>query len=173
MLWKPEPLRLSGPWREDGPELPIEFCRVGDGGELATAICVNAPLVQVFWAPLEGDDLALACQRLKEREGIPDHRSDGVGSLVVSPDATGPLCQWALAKGLDALVWTALPPRFEQLESRVPCERDVLDYLASLQGETRAHAKRYIEQVPRQIQTPYRAAIARTLDWERGARGSG
>ncbi|CAG8865708.1 hypothetical protein PS627_01627 [Pseudomonas fluorescens] len=168
LLWKPEPLRLAGPWREDGPELAIEFCRVGDGGELATAICVNAPPVPVFWAPLEVDDLASACAMLKEREQIPGHRSDGIGSLIVSPDATGALCEWALASGLDALVWTALPPRFDDIENRVPSEREVLGYLGSLQGETLEHARRYIEQVPLQIQTPYRAAIARSLGWERG-----
>ena len=168
LLWKPGALRLAGPWQDDGPELAIEFCRVSDGGELATALCVNAPVVPVFWALLDADDLASACEMLKEREQIPEHRSDGIGSLLVSPDGTGHLCQWALARGLDAVVWTALPPRFDQIENRVPCERDVLGYLRSLQGETLAHARRYFEQVPRQIQTPYGAAIARALGWERG-----
>jgi len=52
LIWIPGELRLAGDWRADGPALPIEFSRVADGGELATAICLGAATVDVLWAPL-------------------------------------------------------------------------------------------------------------------------
>lgn len=53
LIWKPGSLSLASDWFTDGPELPIEFSWVSDGGELATAICLNAPPCQVLWALLD------------------------------------------------------------------------------------------------------------------------
>lgn len=166
LVWKPVPLPVMGGWHEDGPEVPIEFSRVGDGGELATAICVNAPLSTVLWSLLDVDSVAHACAALQDREKIPADRVDGIGSLIRHDSATGPLGAWAAARGIDAVIWTALPPRFRGVESRVASAGEVIEYLTGLTGDVRAHARDYIQQMPQQIDTPYRRAITQSLGWE-------
>lgn len=142
----------------------MEFSRVGDGGELATAICIDAPLSDFCWTLLAASSLQQAVQALREREQIPATRDDGVGTLLPRKHVVGSLSKWAVSKGLDAVIWTALPPRYEGIENRIPSLDDVLAYLESLTGEVREHAKSYIEQVPAQIDTPYRRAF-KQLDW--------
>lgn len=166
LIWKPGALPLASEWYQDGPAMPIEFSRVGDGGELATAICMNAPLVQVYWAVLSVDSLPLAISALREREQIPAERVDGVGSLVLKSRPTGMLAEWAAEKKLDAVIWTGLPPRFESSEGRIPCAEDVLKYLDSLEGEKRKHAHDYMKQVPAEFDTPYRKVIREQLGWD-------
>ncbi|HFZ8995952.1 TPA: hypothetical protein ACIPUI_003114 [Citrobacter freundii] len=165
LIWKPDVLPLAGEWRQDGPFMPIEFSRVGDGGELATAICMNAPLVQVYWSLLAAEDVRIAASLLREREQIPADRVDGVGSLVLKSRPTGPLAEWAMEKKLDAVIWTALPPRIDGIEGRIPCAADVVNYLDSLQGEKRVHAQEYMRKVPAVFNTPYRKIIRMLPGW--------
>ncbi|WP_333617514.1 hypothetical protein [Mixta calida] len=165
LLWKPDALPVSGDWHADGPSLPIEFSRIGDSGELATAVCINAPLVPVFWTKLAVDTLEQACDALRQREQIPEERSDGIGALITQGSATGPLAEWAQARQIDAVIWTALPPRIAYSEGLIPTLDDAVAYLSELQGEKRDHARHYLEQVPRQIDTPYRRGIKARLGW--------
>lgn len=169
LIWKPDSLPTQGAWHEDGPQLPIELSRVGDGGELATAISMNAPASPVLWVWLNVATVADACEALREREQIPAERSGGIGSLLVGDDDPGPLARWGRAKGIHAVVWTALPPRFDGIEGRIPSGNDAVAYLANLTGEERDHARSYIEQIPEQIDTPYRRVIAQRLGWGPGA----
>ena len=166
LIWKPGELRLAGDWRADGPALPIEFSRVADGGELATAICLGAATVDVLWAPLITNSLQQACDDLASREGIPPARTDGIGVLMVHEvEDGGGLNSWALAHRLDALVWTALPPRYQNIENRIPTAPEAADYLMSLDEATQAHARDYLQKVPEQIHTAYRQFFAERLGW--------
>ncbi|UQY45745.1 hypothetical protein [Mixta hanseatica] len=163
LLWKPDPLPVNGEWHADGPLFPIEFSRIGDSGELATAVCLNAPLVQVFWTQLVVDTLEQACEALRQREQIPEERNDGVGVLIAQGSAVGPLTEWAQQRQIDAVIWTALPPRVAHNEGLIPTIDDAIAYLRSLEGEKREHARHYLAQVPQQLDTPYRRAIRQQL----------
>lgn len=163
LIWDPRDLPLGSEWFRDGPSLPIEFSRVGDGGELATAICLDAPTCEVLWAHLNIQSLDLAVQALRDREQIPDERADGVGIYIVTPESQGVLGKWASVRGIDAVIWTDLPPRFQGKEGLLPSLGDAVSYLKSLDGKTRAHAWEYIKRVPAQIDTPYRRLIKHHL----------
>ncbi|ARJ43428.1 hypothetical protein B1H58_16220 [Pantoea alhagi] len=166
LIWKPENLPLAFDWNPDGPVMPIEFSRVGDQGELATAICMNAPPVQVYWALLDTNTLQHAISSLREREKIPDSREDSVGKFLLKSMPTGVLANWAVAQKLDAVIWTALPPRFSGLEGRIPCAEDILEYLGLLEGEKLQHAQNYLKKVPANINTPYRKLVREQLGWD-------
>ena len=165
LIWKPDTLPLAGEWFSDGPKLPIEFARVGDGGELATAICANAPPCKVLWALLDVETLEDACEALRVREQIPEDRQDGIGIFTTSSSSVGVIAEWAFPRQLDAIIWTALPPRFEGIEGLIPTVDDAVSYLSGLSGEAQEHAREYVKQVPAQIDTPYRSEIASRFGW--------
>jgi hypothetical protein len=165
LIWKPDTLPLASEWFLDGPDLPIEFARVSDGGELATVMCANAPLCKVLWAKLDVQSLDLACEALRIREQIPEDRHDGIGIFTTSRSPVGVIGEWAIARQLDAVIWTALPPKFEEVEGLIPTVDDAVSYLAALSEETRNYARDYVKQVPPQIDTPYRREIISRLGW--------
>lgn len=169
LLWKPGPLPLASPWRADGPPLPLEFARVGDHGELAVALCDGAADMPTFHARLDVPDLATARARLREREEIDPKRPQWVGSIRAgeAPHGawSGRIAAWAAAQGLDAVVWTALPPRYDGEDGRAPNADEAVAYLDGLRGEVRAHAEDYVRRVPDAIRTPHRQAIERRLGW--------
>jgi len=163
LIWKPGELPVAGEWHADGPALPVEFCRIGDGGELATALCMNAAPVNVYWAVLASVSLPEAVAALRLREAIPDEREDGVGILLQPQHTPGVLSDWAQDRCLDAVIWTALPPRYQHQEGLIPsCE--ALAHLASLSGEAAEHAFDYIRRVPAQFDTAYRQRLQALID---------
>jgi hypothetical protein len=165
LIWKPDALPLASEWFLDGPDLPIEFARVSDGGELATVLCANAPLCKVLWAVLEVESLDQACEALRIREQIPEDRHDGIGIFTTSRSPVGVIGEWAIARQLDAVIWTALPPKFEEVEGLIPTVDDAVFYLAALSVGARNYARDYVKQVPPQIDTPYRREIISRLGW--------
>ena len=163
LIWKPEAVPV-GEWRPGGPSLPIEFARVGESGELATVVTPGAPTCAVHWARLREPDLSVATTLLRQREGI---RDDHYVGMHVAGVAAGPwlgaveIDRWARAQGeVEAVIWTALPPRFDETVSRVPSPDEAARYLASLVGERRRHAEDYVRRVPEEIAaTPNRRAL--------------
>ena len=166
LIWKSGALPVASAWHSDGPQVPIEFVRISEGGELATAICLNATPVPVLWAWLNTASLETACRALRQREGIPDSRDDGLGIMTVTDTPVGPLAEWAHSRGIEALIWTGLPACKDGVEGRIPTLDEAVTYLQQLEGETREHARRYIEQVPAQIDTAYRRAFAALPGWQ-------
>jgi hypothetical protein len=166
LIWKPGSLPLASEWFSDGPVLPIEFARVSDGGELATVICANSPLCKVLWAVMNVGSLDEACKALRLREQIPEDRQDGIGIFTTSSSPVGVIADWASARQVDAVIWTALPPRFEEVEGLIPSVDDAIAYLSNLSGKERIHAHDYLSRVPTQIDTPYRREIVKRLGWQ-------
>lgn len=166
LVWRSGRLPLAGRWRPDGPSLPVEFARESGDGRVTLVAVPGVPGSRTLWAPLDVDDPGQARRALRRRErsspgtigGWPaDGTSDPVGSDAVAG--------WATDEGIDAVVWTALPPRFGREHGRVPGLQDVLHHLSGLRGARRTRAERYVRRAPRQIRTPYRRAIERKLGW--------
>ncbi|MGU0055737.1 hypothetical protein ACVXG7_06150 [Enterobacter hormaechei] len=112
-----------------------------------------------------GHNVSVACRALREREAIPEDCCDGIGSLLITGRDTGILTTWAREKGIEAIIWTGLPPRSASQEGRVPAVDEAIAYLDGLSGETRSDARDYICRVPAQLDTPYRRAIKEVLGW--------
>lgn len=72
---------------------------------------------------------------------------------------------WAERISLDAVIWTALLPKFNGERGKIPSSDEVIFYLSNLPDEKRRHAEEYIHMVPRQIDTDYRRKIETVLRW--------
>jgi hypothetical protein len=114
---------------------------------------------------MDTDDLALAKRHLMAREGTKN--DDWVATWCkgeAAPEALPGLPGWALAHGVEGVVWTALPPQFDG-QSVAPTIEQVVSYLQGLEGAKKDEAERYIRHAPRQINTPYRRRIETDLGW--------
>jgi hypothetical protein len=168
LLWKPAPLQLASGWMTDGPVLPLEFARVGDKGELSVVLCEQGRPCPTRWAYLEVGDLSRARDGLRRREQIHARHPEWVGSLDVrdidgASDAR--IARWLCDHPVEAVVWTALPPRIDGEEGRFPSCDEAVAYLDGLSGEVRDHARDYVRRTAPEIDTPYRRAFERRLGW--------
>jgi hypothetical protein len=168
LLWKPHPLKLASGWHPDGPRLPIEFVRqADDDAELALTLCESAKPMPTYWTWLATRDLDTARAMLGEREKIRAAYPECVGSIppVDGAQADPRIAEWMQGKGIDAVVWTALPAKFDGASGRAPTPEEAIAWLDSLQGQERDKAEHYIRRTPAHIDTRYRRLIAERLGW--------
>ncbi len=168
LIWDPRDLPVQRCWFKDGPLLPIEFARHSSSDCITLVIVSDARCVRSLWTPIIVPDIDTAKIKLAEREGIKieditiyiGHWSSTGSCNGKSVDIVG---RWASSIGLDAVVWTNLPPKFRQ-EERVPTVEEVISFL-KIRSDTKGHAEEYIRRTPRQIDTEYRRRIEAELDW--------
>ena len=113
---------------------------------------------------METADISTAQKALRSRESC---KLSDIGMWSTGepcPAHVLELPEWAQARGIDAVVWTALPPKFGG-NPVTPSDQDVIQYLSQLTGEGRDTAERYVRHAPRQIDTAYRRRIEATLNW--------
>jgi hypothetical protein len=113
-------------------------------------------------------DLSIVTDALGDREDIPSsNRSSSIRSWKKGDDAPGEIPElpsWGEAHGLDAVIWTALGPKFNN-QNDSPSLDQVIQYLQTLTGTRRDNAENYIRRAPRQIDTEYRRQIEAVLGW--------
>jgi hypothetical protein len=126
--------------------------------------------VQVLWNILRVSDLRSAKQELAARERIrPQNIDRHIGFWTAAEQSAGVssarIAVWSKAKGIEGVVWTALPPRFRDTVGRVPTAEEVVSFLESLGQEQRERAEEYVRRASRQIDTRYRRIIEKQLGW--------
>lgn len=166
LVWDPRELPIQRHWFEDGPFIKIEFARQSNDGRITLVIEETAAPVRTLWALMDATDVALAKEALRQREGKPkaEHIADWKRGNA-SPPTIPSLAEWAEAHGIESVIWTALPSKFEGKDNKTPTIEEVLGHLRRLEGAKRDNSERYIRLAPRQIDTAYRRRIEAELGW--------
>jgi hypothetical protein len=170
LVWQTGELPVRGKWFTDGPFLPIEFARQSENGRLTLVLLPKTfALVRSLWNTMSVNNLRDARKALGKRE-CPNHEKPescvdywprgGRNSFVFRR-----IGQWAKRSHIDAVVWTNLPPRFNNEENRIPTAEEAVTYLRGLQGEKREKAEQYIRMTPKQVDTDCRRRVAVELGW--------
>jgi len=173
LVWDPRTLPILRHWYEDGPLVSVDFLRKSQNGRTTLVLDNSAEPVRSLWAIMDTDDPAQARADLREREGIPETYEERHIGLWRSGGAAPPttiigLPEWAQAHNVKAVVWTALPPKFDDKEDgEIASADEIAAYLASLTGSMRDDAERYIRNAPPQIDTAIRRVIEARLGWTR------
>ena len=165
-MWDPRELPIQRQWFQDGPLVPVEFLRHSSDDRITLVLNEDAVPVRSLWALMDSNDVDVAREALRSREGTKEDRigvwQPGMNAPELIPDMPG----WAENKGLSAVVWTALPPKFHEKNCVVPSCDEVIGHLSKLIGAKRDNAERYVRNAPRQIDTPYRRQIEAKLGWD-------
>jgi hypothetical protein len=167
LVWNPETLPIHRHWFEDGPFIRVDFLRQSRNDRVTLVLHQSATLVRSLWAVMDEGDLARAITALRLREGIFEkNESKHVGRWEggSSPPCVPQLAEWAEARNIDAVIWTALEPTFDSPHAADIADR-VVQYLGTLQAAARGDSERYVRFAPRQIDTPIRRRIEAALGW--------
>lgn len=168
LVWDPRELPIQRQWFTDGPFVKVEFVRQSCDGRITLVLNSSAVPVRSLWAVMDNTDIGAAKEALRKREGIPKASSTNIGGWSKGEAAPALLLdipQWAESHGVESVIWTALPSKFNGVREQTPNVEQVVQYLSSLTGAARDHAERYIRFAPRQIDTSYRRCIEATLQW--------
>jgi hypothetical protein len=178
LVWDPAPLHIVGRFVPTGPFLPVEFTRISRNKRLTLVIDeAHGCACQTYSAQSKFADLDAALRDLWLRETRstrqppePIRESQSVTWIDVAngqfanradkrPRVRDTIAQWAREENWDAVIWTALGPKFKDV-LRVQFSVDAaMGFLAGLKGEEAAKAFNYIRRAPAEIQTPLRAAF--------------
>lgn len=167
------PLPLRTKWKDDGPELPVEFARISSSrkGALTLVLFPGVKRSKTLWAEMKSNTISDAIEALRCREGT---TCKNIGyweqcgkpySPVIStlPDDIG---KWASVRDLETVVWTALPSNFFEKRNRQFTTDTALEYLCSLKGsEGFLKAEEYFRRAPSQIDTEVRRLVQYKFGW--------
>jgi hypothetical protein len=166
LIWNPDSLAISGGWQKDGPDVPVEFLRQSKDGRLTLVIEPNVPKSTVLWAKMQTNDLNEAKEILRLREG--KTKREYIGAWTQndeSPLGIPGLGSWAAQIGVTAVIWTALPAKFDGTDYRKPTLNEAIAYLDQLEPNIKARAEEYVRKTPQQITTPYRSGFEKHFAW--------
>jgi len=154
LVWDPRELPVLRTWFEDGPLLPIEFARESNDGRITLVLAEDQSLVRSLWALMSVPDHASAREALRAREGIPsENLKKHVGLWTRETGANGfcadAIGQWAEGLGLDAVVWTALPPGLHKARGIVPRIDEIILRLHRLTPAASRNAENYVRRALR------------------------
>ncbi len=121
-------------------------------GRVTLVIDQSAAPVRLLWAQMTTTDLSRAKESLRDREQLTAKEwSSFIGSWQrgdPAPDTIPSLSAWAEARGAEAVIWTALGPKFNGKDRKSPSGEEAIAYLNTLTGPQRDNAKQYIDRIP-------------------------
>lgn len=146
LIWKPENLLIIREWFQDGPLLPIEFARQSNDGRLTLVITETAQPIRTLWALMATSDLEIAKKSLLIREKINENKLNTFIGCIKSDEETTDetkliIKEWAIKLDLDAVIWTNLPPKFNNTNNQEPSIEEAIEYLNALDIHKRTTAE--------------------------------
>ena len=183
LVKEPRGLPVEGAWQPDGPNLWIEFSRISTKGKRARCLTLvlderRGTEVTTLHVPSSRTQLPQAIADLQEREGT---NPDDIGFCEVAagryastalgrhPKSCERIRAWARQKGFDAVIWTALSPRFKDAIGIPFTPAAALDYLNGLPAVTKELALQYIHSAPEQTMTAFRRLLLKETTREPAA----
>jgi len=165
LIWDPQTLPVKeDDWLNDGPSLPLEFARRSSKERVTLVIMNEGPTVPVLWCKLPCNSIIDATGLLRKREKT---KTEWIGRWPQANQASDLhseiIAEWARAKGLDGVVWTAIPPKWNEENGCVPSLDDILTHLERLGSAKANDAIKYIRRAPRQIETPFRPHLEKAV----------
>jgi hypothetical protein len=158
LFWDKGSLKTLGEWKNDGPELPLEFCRISSPGKSKERVTLvldeSSKLCVTYWDLMAATDLKSARNNLRDREGTV---TDDIHTFTRNQNPLSVVAKqieiWLTDHPeVDAVVWTGLESNWAQLRKTKFSPEDLVQYLDS-KKDSLTKIKEYFEKAPPQVQT--------------------
>lgn len=158
IIWDKGSLKTTGDWRHDGPELPLEFCRISSPGKskerLTLVLSEIGTKCITYWDLMAATDLKTARNNLRDREGAV---TDDIEIYLrdQNPLSRAAVHMESWLKGhpeVDAVIWTGVSSNWRLLRNKDFSKEDLIQYLDSKKSSI-ARIKENFDKTPEQLQT--------------------
>jgi hypothetical protein len=158
LFWDKGSLKTKGEWKNDGPELPLEYCRISSHGKskerLTLVINESSKMCVTYWDLLVASDLKTARNNLRDREGAV---TDDIETFTRNQNplsvSAKQIESWLLDHPeVDAVVWTGLTSNWREIRRTKFSTEDLVHYLDSKKSSL-TKIKEYFDKTPTQVQT--------------------
>jgi hypothetical protein len=166
IFWDKGCLKTTGAWKNDGPELQLEFCRISSQGKpkerVTLALSESGQKCLTFWDLMAADDLKSAKRNLKDREGCP---MDDIHTYTRNKNPLShtekQIETWLTQhEEIEAVVWTGLTSNWSECRNVAFSNDDLVKYLDSKKHSIHK-IKEYFDLVPSQLQTKGREVFTK------------
>lgn len=172
LIWDQRELKITDDkWYENGPVLPIEFARISKDGRLTLVIKPSYPEVAVLYGISTFLDINVAVENLRLREGTSTKRVGWYNFHTCEKNirtANEPIIialnAWKQNLDIDAVIWTDLPPNFQDSTEQVLNLENIAKVLYRLKRDQFIRAKEYLDKAPKQITTKLRPEISQLME---------
>ncbi len=158
IFWDKGSLKTTGNWKNDGPDLPLEFCRISSHGKskerLTLVLNESSKTCVTYWDLMAATDLKTARNNLRDREGTV---TDDIHTFTRNQNPLSSIAKqieiWLVKHPeVDAVVWTGLTSNWPELRNTKFSNEDFIQYLDSKKNSI-ARIKDYFDKAPPQSQT--------------------
>ena len=168
LLWNHKNLKLKSNWKKSPIHLPLNFSRVSDKGKgRLTLVIDNKTGVEnnIYYAETKSSDLNKAINNLKIREktsksliGYINLKENSYRTQLLTHDNIKKITKFAQINGFDAVIWTDIPPNFEQIFDKKFSKEIGLKYIDNKRNDTKMYNKIleyiFLSKVYGKIKTP-------------------
>ena len=177
LLWDYTQLNLKSGWIESSLQLPLNFSRISDKGKGRLTLVIDnnsGKLNSIFISSTKINNLNKAINTLKLREktkknniGYINTKDNSSRTNLLSPEQLQSIFQLAINNNLDAIIWTDIPPNFQEITGEKINTINALKYIDNKKNKKKTFIKiiKYIFlcKIYGNINTPISNSIIKQL----------
>lgn len=176
LLWNFKSLRIETEWTKSNIKFPLNFSRISDSGQgrLTLVIDKNGELNNVYYAKTTFSNLNTAIQKLKTREktstkniGFINIPSNTFRTSLLDDKKIHELINFAKKNKIDGLIWTEIPPNFNEVIGKPYSKESAIEYIESKHDNKKLYNKIleyiFLSKIYANIKTPLSTTLTRRL----------
>jgi len=151
LLWDYTKLNLKSSWKNSGLQLPLNFSRISDRGKGRLTLVIDnetGKLNDTYIAKTKTSNLNKAISNLKTREKT-KKSSIGYVNLLEKSSRTkllkgfqiDQIVNLAKENNLDAIIWTDIPPNFDEITGMKINSINAMKYIDSKKDKKKTYIK--------------------------------
>jgi hypothetical protein len=140
LLWNFKSLKIETEWTKSNIKFPLNFSRISDSGQgrLTLVIDKTGKMNNVYYARTSFSNLNTAIEKLKTREktsykniGYIHIESNTFRTSLLDDKKIHELINFAKKNKIDGLVWTEIPPNFNEVFGKPYSKENAIEYIES------------------------------------------
>ena len=176
LLWNFKSLKIETEWTKSNIKFPLNFSRISDSGQgrLTLAIDKTGEMNNVYYARTSFSNLNTAIQKLKMREktstkniGFINIESNTFRTSRLDDKKIHELISFAKKNNIGGLIWTEIPPNFEEAFGKPYSKENAIEYIESKHENKKLYNKIleyiFLSKIYGNIKTPLLTTLTKRL----------